>query len=110
MSSIVVQRVSDDGMSRKAWTFRSSEGVIGPALILIRYSEDKRPTKRHKWSGLFWDSSDERKYNSKLPRPLLIPDDVIAEALEKRAQMHVKIYIGWYNHDALYIKREPVSP
>lgn len=102
MSGIVVERLSEDGMSRKAWTFNSFEGHTGPGLVLIRYSEDTRASKRHKWNGDYWESRDERKYNSRLPRPFRIPEDVLAEAIETRARMKVGIYIGWYSHDSLY--------
>lgn len=100
---IVVERHAEDFKSVRMWEFRASGGYDGVYLTLTRYMEGTRPTRRHKLKGEMWDSSDERSYHSKLPRPTSIPDDVIAEAM---TQLQVKVSIGWTREDCVVAKRK----
>lgn len=93
-----VREESEDGLSAKIWEFSlpySSNGIV-----LHAYTEGTRDTKRHKFKGRFWHSSDER--TATLPRPTEIPAWVIDEAV---AQLSVPVFIGWTNDKSKYAER-----
>jgi hypothetical protein len=101
---ITVERASEDGLSARVWQFRTHSDLLGALYLnLIRYAEGTRKTRRHKLAGEQWESNDERYYNSKLPRPTSIPDDVIAEAMQK---MLVKVSIGWTRQESVIATRK----
>jgi hypothetical protein len=91
---MLVQRQSEDGLSRKAWEF----SLHGNYLVLKRYAEETRQTRRHGWRGPFWASSDERSYNSKLPRPQSIPEDVYLDALKG---YEIQVSVGWCRQESV---------
>jgi hypothetical protein len=68
---------------------------------LVSYHQQTRASNRHKWTGPFWDSSDERDYHSKLKRPTTIPAHVIEDARRElnSAIYKLPIFIGWWNAD-----------
>lgn len=74
---IEVERVSDDGLSRKVWIFTVH---TWPHLCLTEVREQSRATKRHKFSGTSWNSYSSR---SDAGRPMEIPLFVVLEAREK---------------------------
>ena len=98
MTAFTIERlVSEDGMTRKAWEFEF--GTRG--LRLLEYREQTRKTIRHKWKGPIWTWMDERDYQSKLPRPVSIPADVVEEARDEAEKIlrQMPIFIGWFSTD-----------
>jgi hypothetical protein len=85
-------------LSRDFYRFYWSEGN---GFRFTFFSTQTRATKRHKWTGPFWDSDDERGYHSKLPRPADISPEVLrlAMVLASEQVMASKVFIGWYNVD-----------
>ena len=100
---ITVERASEDGLSARVWQFKTSGGYDGLYLMLVRYMEGTRPTKRHKLQGDQWYSGDERSYCSPLPRPTEIPADVIDDAMR---QIEVKVSIGWTRQESVIATRK----
>lgn len=102
MKQIEIER--GDGLQRKLWVFHVGE----LALRLIRYHEQRRATKRHKYVGKMWDCADERAYHSGLKRPTTIPRDVAEEALKIHAEMALAadIYVGWWGNDHLLMEKK----
>jgi hypothetical protein len=97
---ITVERESD-GLIRR-WDFSASGGHNALRLVLNRYTEGTRASKRHKMRGDYWSAIDERRYYSKLPRPVSIPDDVIDEAMKA---LEIQICIGWNNAESVIASR-----
>lgn len=96
---VSVTRFHDaERLSATRWDFMFS----GHWMILKFYGEQTRETRRHKFTGPFWDSTDERKYHSKLERPTQIPEDVVTEAIAaavKSASANSLILaVGFENH------------
>ena len=89
----------DGELARRRWSFSIWGAVYGNGqLVLKEYAEETRETTRkRKWTGLKWDATDERNYNSKLPRPTGVPDWVVREAIR---QMPVDVFIGWTNAES----------
>jgi hypothetical protein len=85
---------SADGLARKVWEF----DLRGQFLVLTRYAEETRQSKRHKWRGPQWLSHDERSYCSALSRPTAIPDWVVKKAVRS---LTFDIAIGWSNRDSV---------
>lgn len=86
---MIVEQVSEDRLARTMWEFRHS----GDLLVLTRFANEERKTTRHKWTGKFWSSNDERPpWN--LPRPTEIPQWVQQAALEG---IVFRVAIGWAN-------------
>ena len=90
-------------LERQVWLFTTAN-LGNFALRLIRYTEETRPSKRHKWRGDFWSYMDERKYHSKLDRPKHIPQSVLYDAREELASRSrsAPIYVGWIDSGSLY--------
>jgi len=87
-----VEDLSDDGLSRKLW----QSNLWGAYLVLTKYAEETRKTKRHGWEGDFWSGSDERRYHSRLDRPTELPVWVYEAALKG---VDFKVAIGWSHPD-----------
>lgn len=66
---------------------------------LDSYHQQTRQTKRHKWTGPFWASADERSYHSKLTRPETVPPHVILAVIQVVTEKIEKMpfYVGWFN-------------
>ena len=104
MSDIVVFRPAPDGKSRQVWSFSVNKDWGAVSICLNSYCIQRRVGK-----GRFsnatppdrWQSCDERRYSSGLPRPTEIPADVMDEA---KAQVAFRFYIGWTNQESVYPK------
>ena len=86
-------------LSRKVWRF----DFIGTRARLTSYHEETRETKRHGWKGPKWDPRDERRYNSQIARPGVIPLDVLQEALDTYVltiREEIKFHIGFFNAES----------
>ena len=102
MEWIKVERKSDDGLTRKLWCFQFQ----GKKCRLTSYHEQTRSTSRHGWKGPKWDHSDERRYNSQMPRPQTVPLDVIQEALDKHCEAirkDCRFFVGFFSHDCALV-------
>ena len=88
---IEIEHPATDGLSRQLWVFDTRDCGI----VLWEYSEQTRPSTRHKFIGGRWDRSDERRYHSSLPRPTSIPDWVVAEAARVMREQPISVFIGW---------------
>jgi hypothetical protein len=104
MTDMLVQELSEDGLSRKAWSFM----VNGNYLVLQQYAEEERKTKRHGWKGPKWSQFDERKYYSALDRPTEIPAWVYEQAA---SEITFKVAVGWVSpeHVVAEVKLSIVS-
>lgn len=79
---IDITRLGDDLMSCKSWEFYFSE-YLGAALVLDKYIEMSRATKRHKYKmDEHYSRLDERGSSLK-EEEVTIPPDVAKEAHEK---------------------------
>ena len=111
MRWVTISEPRKPDLERKAWTFR----VYAGAIVLSKYAEETRETRRHKFQGPCWDSSDERHYHSKLDRPTHIPRDVIEDAILAATCQPYSVYIGWtakeYEQDDVFIElRKATKP
>lgn len=77
MRTIEVVRGSDDGLSRKLWTFWYDER--NHTLKLDGFDDQRRLTRRHKFVSFYRYS---RLYRQMDPKPDSVPADVIASARE----------------------------
>lgn len=70
-----------DELNQQIWTFELSTDY-NPAVRLIRYSGEQKPTKRHKWRVInHWDTYGHRTDTTKI-------SDIPATIVEKlRADM-----------------------
>jgi len=92
---IDVTREAADGLTRERWIFWTMSADPGAALTirLIEWTQQERPTKRHKWcqEGEGWRSRSHNGANSyfnmQLPAAQVpFPEDVIAEARAKATE------------------------
>jgi hypothetical protein len=94
-----IYRVAPDGLSRERWDFDvgGSHGCFGVRFTF--YGIERRKAKGRftmAKSDERWDSRDERRYFSGLPRPTAVPADVLDEAW---AAVPRTTYIGYFNED-----------
>lgn len=102
---IEISRGTD--LERKVWKFHAAwNNGYGStpepiAVRLLYYGEETRLSRRHKWRGEFWDSSDERRYHSKIERPKDVPADVLEDVLRAIRETPVKVFAGFFHADCL---------
>jgi hypothetical protein len=95
--SLSVFSLAADGLSRERWDFRAGMAHSDEAwMILVGYSVERRKQAKGRFSKATpadrWLSSDERSYNSGLPRPTTVPPWVL---LDVQKQVAFRFYIGW---------------
>lgn len=94
-----IYRPAPDGLSREYWEFTLTLFAGSMDLTLTHYGVQRRITKRGSFRGAEakerWSRDDERRYTSGLPRPVSVPEDVLAEVL----QVPVRYYIAFANEE-----------
>ncbi len=74
-----VRRETPGTLDAQEWTFT----LIDNQIVLDRYMELSRPTKRHKEQGTRWYERLDHRSNTLTLAEVPLPDDVAAEALQK---------------------------
>ncbi|ODA08709.1 hypothetical protein [Paenibacillus polymyxa] len=78
--SITVERMAENSLEKRVWIFNPVIKGDKLKIILNRYEQQTRPTKRHKFkvSGKVYESF--RPYSGLLRKDVHIPADVALEA------------------------------